>query len=34
MTQLAVGLLLKMLKYFKGMLKILKFSQLKEIVES
>ena len=34
MTQLAGGLLLKMQKYFKGMLKIFEFSHVKEIVES
>ena len=34
MTQLAGGLLLKMLKYFVVMLNIFEFSQVKEIVES
>ena len=33
-TQLVGGLLLKMLKYFKVMLKICEFSHAKEIVES
>ena len=33
-TQLAGGLLLKMVKYFKVMLEIFEFSRLKEIVES
>ena len=34
MTQLAGGSLLKMLKYFKGMLKFFEFSHVKAIVES
>ena len=33
-TQLAGGLLLKMLKYFEVMLNIFEFSHLKEIPES
>ena len=33
-TQLAGGLLLKMLKYFEVMLNIFEFSRVKEIVES
>ena len=33
-TQLAGGLLLKMLKYFEVMLNIFEFSHMKEIVES
>ena len=33
-TQLADGLLLKMLKYFEGMFNIFEFSHLTEIVES
>ena len=33
-TQLAGDLLLKMLKYFEVMLKIFKFSHVKEIAES
>ena len=33
-TQLAGGLLLKMLKYFEVMLNIFEFSHVKEIVES
>ena len=33
-TQLAGGLLLKMLKHFKVMLKIFEFSHVKEIVKS
>ena len=33
-TQLAGGLLLKMLKYFEVMLNIFEFSHLKEILES
>ena len=33
MTQLAGGLLLKMLKYFEAMLHIFEFSHVKEIVE-
>ena len=33
-TQLESGLLLKMLKYFQVMLKILEFFQVKEIVKS
>ena len=33
MTQLAGGLLLKMLKYFEAMLPIFEFSHVKEIVE-
>ena len=33
-TQLAGGLLLKTLKYFKVMLKMFEFSHVKEIVES
>ena len=32
-TQLAGGLLLKMLKYFEVMLNIFEFSRVKEIVE-
>ena len=34
MTQLAGGLLLKMLKYFEVMLNIFEFSLVKETVES
>ena len=33
-TQLAGGLLLKMLKYFQVMLNIFEFSHMKKIVES
>ena len=34
MTELAGGLLLKILKYFEVMLNIFEFSHVKEIVES